>query len=169
MQTTVTPTTQTEIFINMALAAWDSQNNRVAKLLNTYNDEQWASETAPGRNRGIYLIGHLIAVSDGLFPLFGLGQRRYPDFEKIFLTNPDRAVEELPSIAELKTIWVAVHDELSQKFKKLSTDDWFSRHTSVSEEDFAKEPHRNKLNVLMNRTGHTAYHLGQLVYLAKKS
>jgi hypothetical protein len=32
----------------------------------------------------------------------------------------------------------------------------------ISEQDFAKEPMRNKLNVLINRTNHLAYHYGQL-------
>jgi hypothetical protein len=36
--------------------------------------------------------------------------------------------------------------------------DWFSRHMLVSPEDFAKEPHRNKLNVIINRTNHMANH-----------
>jgi hypothetical protein len=35
----------------------------------------------------------------------------------------------------------------------------------MTEEDFEKEPGRNKLSVLINRTNHMAYHLGQLVLL----
>jgi hypothetical protein len=50
----------------------------------------------------------------------------------------------------------------------MKADEWFNKHTAVSAEDFAKEPHRNKLNVIVNRTNHTSYHLGQLVYLVKK-
>jgi hypothetical protein len=33
---------------------------------------------------------------------------------------------------------------------------------SVSPEDFVEEPHRNELNVLINRTGHVANHIGQM-------
>lgn len=42
------------------------------------------------------------------------------------------------------------------------------KHSAVSEEDFAKEPHRNKLNLLLNRTNHLSYHHGQLVFLKEK-
>jgi hypothetical protein len=42
---------------------------------------------------------------------------------------------------------------------------WFAKHNAVSAEDFAKEPHRNKLNVLITRTIHQGYHLGQMNYL----
>jgi hypothetical protein len=47
--------------------------------------------------------------------------------------------------------------------------DWLGRHTAVSEEDFQKEKHRNKLNVLISRTNHAGYHLGQLVYLKENT
>jgi hypothetical protein len=36
---------------------------------------------------------------------------------------------------------------------------------TVSPEDFAKEPHRNRLNVLISRTNHMANHIGQLLLL----
>jgi hypothetical protein len=159
---------QTDLFITMALSAWNAQNSRITKLLDTLSEDQFLEETAPGRNRGTYLIGHLIAVSDGLLPLFALGQRLYPQFEKMFLTSPDRSVHETPSISELKKCWHEVNTTLTNHFSKMKIEDWFSRHTAVSPEDFEKEPHRNKLNVLINRTSHTSYHLGQLVYLIKK-
>jgi hypothetical protein len=165
---TTTTSEQTTLFINMAISAWTSQNARVAKLFSTFQTEQWFAETAPERNRGIYLLGHLIAVSDGLFPLFGLGEKLYPELEKPFLTSADKTVSDIPSVDQLIEYWKTVHTKLEESFKKFTPEDWFGRHTSVSEADFAKEPHRNKLNVLMNRTGHTAYHLGQLAYLNKK-
>ena len=59
----------------MALSAWDTYNARVTKLIDALSDEQLAAETAPGRNTGIYLFGHLVAVSDGLFPILGFGER----------------------------------------------------------------------------------------------
>jgi hypothetical protein len=168
IQTTTSESKQKELFITMALSAWNAQNSRITKLVNTYSNEQWMNETASGRNRGIYLLGHLIAVSDGLLPLFGLGNRMYPTYEKVFLTSADREVTDIPAIEELKQAWAKINETLDAHFKKFTPEEWFTRHTAVSEEDFSKEPHRNKLNVLMNRTSHTAYHHGQLVYLAKK-
>jgi len=50
----------------------------------------------------------------------------------------------------------------------MSVADWMGRHMSVSEEDFAKEPQRNKFNVLIGRTNHQSYHLGQLNLLTVK-
>ena len=156
------------IFIKMAISAWDSYNARVNKLLNTLSDEELLAETAPGRNTGIYLIGHLVAVSDGLFPILGFGERLYPELDKIFLDSPDKSGHQMPSIAELKEYWAKVNAKLDDHIKQTPADEWFTRHNNVPEADFAKEPHRNKLNIIINRTSHTSYHLGQLAYLAKK-
>ena len=52
--------------------------------------------------------------------------------------------------------------------KALPAAEWFTRHANISEADFPKEPHRNRLNVLLSRTSHLAYHRGQLVLLANK-
>lgn len=156
------------VFIKMALSAWDTYNARVNKLIDTVSDEQLIAETAPGRNSGIYLLGHLIAVSDGLFPILGFGERLYPQLDKIFLENPDRSGLEMPSISELKEYWNKVNAKLTDHIIQMPADEWFTRHNNVSEADFANEPHRNKLNIIINRTNHTSYHLGQLVYLAKK-
>jgi len=51
----------------------------------------------------------------------------------------------------------------------MSPSDWFTKHSAISAEDFEKEPHRNKLNILINRTNHQSYHMGQLIYLIEKA
>src|SRR4051812_40135220 len=73
-----------ELFVKMTISAWDTQNARLNKLMNSLTDEQMAAETSPGRNTGTYLFGHLIAVSDALFPIMGWGERLYPELETIF-------------------------------------------------------------------------------------
>ncbi|MCW3116912.1 MAG: DinB family protein [Chitinophagaceae bacterium] len=156
---------QKKLFIKMVIMSWETQNTRVNKLLEELSDEQLSAETAPGRNRGIYLLGHLVAVSDGIIPLLGLGEKKYPELEKIFVTTADKSELQLPSVAELKECWNDVNSSLSHYFNQMDPDEWFYKHSSVSQVDFAKEPYRNKLNILINRTNHQSYHLGQLIYL----
>ena len=157
-----------ELFITMALSAWETENARVTKLVDSLSDDQLTDETAPGRNRGIYLVGHLAAVSDGLFNLFGWGERLYPQLEVPFVKTADRSAPDATTPAEVRKYWKDIYSKLTEAIKSASMDEWFARHTAVSEVDFAKEPHRNKLNVLINRTNHMSYHRGQLAYLAKK-
>ena len=152
----------------MAISAWDGYNARVSKLLETLTDEEILAETAPGRNTGIYLVGHLVAVNDALIPILGFGERLYPELDKVFVNSPDKSGHEMPTIVELKEYWSKVNAQLSNYFGQMREDDWFTRHNNVSETDFVKEPHRNKLNIILNTTSHTSYHLGQLAYLAKK-
>jgi len=157
-----------ELFIKMVTSAWQTQCERVTKLINSLSDEQLMADTAPGRNSGFYLIGHLATVSDGIFPLLGWGAKLYPQLEVPFLKSPDKAGLEVPSMQELRQYWNAIHAKLNQRITETSADEWFEKHTSVSAEDFAKEPHRNKLNLIINRTNHMSNHLGQLNYLIQK-
>lgn len=158
-------TVQLNLLVKMTLTAWDTQNNYLIKLIESLPDEQLAKEIAPGRNTGTYLLGHLIAVSDALFPLLGFGDRLFPALENVFITNPDKSGMNMPGIAQLKDNLKAVNTKLATHFRSATTDEWFSRHTAISAEDFEKEPHRNKLNVVISRTNHMANHIGQMLLL----
>jgi DinB superfamily len=158
---------QQQLFIKMALDAWNGQVTRTDKLFNELTDEQLQNEVSPGRNTGVYLLGHLTAVHDSLFLLLGLGEKLYPELENIFIKNPDKSGLEKPAAKDLRNYWLEVNKKLSQHFNQYTADEWFQKHTAVSAEDFEKEPHRNRLNVLLSRTNHLAFHLGQLIFLKK--
>ena len=49
---------------------------------------------------------------------------------------------------------------------KLSAADWLAKHTAVSDDEFVREPHRNRYTVMLSRTSHIAFHYGQAI-LAK--
>ena len=154
-----------EILIRMVLSAWDTQNNKLYQLLESLTDEKLSKETAPGKNTGVYLLGHLAAISDGMLPILGFGESLYPELEKVFVDNPDKSELEKPPVDELKKSLKAINKKLSESIQNTSTAEWFSRHMIISPEDFAKEPHRNKLNVIINRTNHLAHHYGQMLLL----
>lgn len=158
-----------ETFIKMVLDAWHTQIKQADDLFNSLSDEQLKQEVAPRRNRGIYLLGHLTAIHDRMLPLLGWGEQRYPGLYKTFVESPDKADAELPSTEDLRNYWKEVNNVLSEKFSGVSIEEWFQKHNAVSEIDFAKEPHRNKLNVVINRTNHLANHLGQLLLLKPRS
>jgi uncharacterized damage-inducible protein DinB len=160
-----TTATQLNLLIKMTFAAWDAQNSYLNKLIASLSDEQFTNEIAPGRNTGTYLFGHLLAVSDALLPLLGFGNRLFPAWEDVFIKNPDKSGQPMPTVTELKKNWKAVNEKLAMHFRAATPDEWLSRHMSVSPEDFVKEPHRNKLNVVISRTNHMAYHVGQMQLL----
>ena len=157
--------TQQDIVIKIALDGWFAYIKRTDALVSQLTDEQLLHETSPGKNTGTYLLGHLTAVHSRMLPLLNFGEQLYPALDDVFVFNPDKSGKTQPSLAELRQYWKEVNSKLEQHFNALTTDEWFERHTSVSGEDFAKEPHRNKLGVLLSRTTHLSYHYGQMVYL----
>ena len=78
--------------IDAALRGWKSNVERVDKLFGTLSPEQLEQQVKPGKNRLIYLWGHLAAVNDGLLPLLGIGERLHPEFDEMFITKPDSVV-----------------------------------------------------------------------------
>ncbi len=156
-----------QLLVKMVLDSWNAKLKETEALLVALTDEQLMNEVAPGRNRGIYLLGHLAAVNDKMMPLLNMGQQMHPELNDTFLKEADKTVAEIPSVNELREHWKNINSILAELFNQQQADDWFQKHTSVSAEDFAKEPHRNKLNVIISRTNHLAYHNGQMALLKK--
>jgi hypothetical protein len=157
-----------EIFVKMALDGWQGQLKATDVTLDKLSDDELMNEVSPGRNRGIYLLGHLAAVHDLMMPLLRFGEALYPELQPVFLDAPDKTIALLPPAGQLREQWQAVNAKLKNQFDGLPADEWFTRHANISAEDFVKEPYRNRLNVLLTRTSHLSYHRGQLALLVKK-
>ena len=152
----------------MVLDAWTKEIGATNALLEKLSDEQLMQEVSPTRNRGVYLLGHLTAEHDEMLSLLRFQEAMYPELMPVFMDAPDRTVATLPSLQQLRAQWNAVNDTLMEHMNRLSADEWFTRHANISEEDFPKEPHRDRLNVIVSRTSHLAYHRGQLALLEGK-
>ena len=158
----------TELLIKMITDSWQKQITATNKIFDNLSDEELLHEVAPGRNRGIYLLGHLTAVHDRMLPLLRFEEARYPELKPVFLDAPDKSVEAIPSAPQLRQQWKEVNEALSNHINNVPAEAWFTRHANISEEDFIKEPHRNRLNVLLDRTIHLSNHRGQLLLLQNK-
>lgn len=152
------------IAVQLALINWNLNREKAESLLAALPDDAFNKEVAPGRNRGFYLIGHLIAEHDEMAELIG-APRAYEHYDALFLHSPDRSGKALPDMKELRIVWKELHDRLTAYMTAMSPEDWFGRHSRISAEDFVHEPHRNRLAVLTNRNVHFGYHLGQLALL----
>ena len=157
----------TNLFLSTSLNTWELSLKRATGFFDTCTDADLLQPIVPGKNRVIYLLGHLAAVHDRMFPLLGLGERLYPHLDDLFVTNPDNPAASYPAIHELREAWSTVNNRLTETFRNWSPEEWLQKHTAVSDADFAKEPHRNRLSVVLNRAGHVQYHLGQLVWFKK--
>ncbi|MBA4850223.1 DinB family protein [Emticicia sp. BO119] len=158
-----------DLSIKIAINNWQLQIIAFNSLLEKLSDQQLITEIAPAKNRGVYLLGHLTAVHDLMLPLLHFRKALYPELHSVFVEAADKTIVEIPPIIQLKEQWAAVNDTLIWHINHLPVEEWFTQHNSISEENFAKEPHRNRLNVLLSRTNHLSYHRGQLALLIKKS
>lgn len=154
-----------QTMVKMIFDRWYTLIQNFDNILSSITDEQLQKEIAPNKNRGIYLLGHLIAVHDDMLPILNFGDKLYPQLSEPFLKSPDKSVIELPSAQELRGYWTKLNNVLTKNFESLQPDEWFQKHSSVSAEDFVKEPHRNKLNIIVTRTSHLSYHLGQFILI----
>ena len=150
-------------YVALGLNVWKTQIGRADKLFGSLSSEDVLREIAPGRNRLLYLWGHLTATHDAMLPLLGLGEHLHPEFDAAFISTPDKSKADVPSHEQVRRAWNVVNAELWKGFEKMSRSDWLVRHTAVSEQDFAKDPSRNRFAILLSRTNHLSYHLGQAV------
>jgi hypothetical protein len=159
--------TPEQALVTSTVNSWKTAIERADKVFLPLTEAQLQKEVAPGKNRLIYLLGHLTAVHDRMLPLLDLGPRLYAELDTPFLTNPDRVTPDLPTGDEIKKSWNEVNSKLLAGFESLSAAEWLKKHSSVSEEDFAKDPSRNRFAILLSRTGHITFHLGQTALIPK--
>jgi hypothetical protein len=152
-----------ESCVALGLKVWKAQIERADKLFGSLSSEEVLREIAPGRNRLLYLWGHLTAMHDAMLPLLELGERLHPEFDVAFVSNHDKSQANIPSHGQVRHAWKGVNGKLWKGFEKMSWSDWLQRHSAVSEEDFAKDASRNRYAILLSRTNHLSYHLGQAV------
>jgi hypothetical protein len=154
-----------DVLIQTTISSWEQVIKRVGSLCLSCSEQQLLDEVAPGRNRILYLWGHLTAVNDAMFSVLRLGEQLHPELDAVFIAQPDRSVP-LPTSAEIAKCWEDVQTDLLSRFKTLSSKEWLERHGYVSPEEFEANPARNRLTVLLGRTNHASYHFGQMM-LAK--
>jgi DinB superfamily len=161
----ITTMNNNQLFHKMIFDRWNGALKNCDSLLNSLSDEQLQKQIAPGKNRGVYLLGHLIAVHDDMLILLDLGDKLYPELKQTFIDSPDDVSLNESTARQLREFWKNQCAHMQQKFDSIPLEGWFEKHTAVSAADFANEPHRNKLNIILTRTTHLSYHTGQLALL----
>ena len=156
--------TNEEILGVTVLSSWKLVINRFNKTLSELSDEHLQRQVAPGRNRVFYLLGHLTAIHDRMFPLLSLGDRLHPELDDAYITNADKVLVDPLSAIELRKAWNEVNDKLTAAFERFTLEDWLQKHAAVSDEGFIKDPMRNRLAVVINRTSHASFHSGQAIF-----
>lgn len=149
--------------IEICLLQWDTYNKRMQKVLDELSDEKYGLALISGGNSPSWILGHLADTDDKLLELMGISGRLHPEWSTIYHHERGKNQDGHLKRAELITKWKQVVADLDKAFKSWDEKEWLSRHTAVTAEEFSREPHRNKLNVMLGRVAHKASHLGQVV------
>ena len=108
-----------QVMVKMVLDRWYSLIRNFDTAFSTLSDSDLQREISPGRNRGIYLLGHMIAVHDDMLRLLDFGEKQYSHLYETFIAQPDRAIENLPPIQELRANWAEQVNYMSARLMRL--------------------------------------------------
>src|SRR5882672_2684461 len=115
------------IYVALGLKVWKAQIERADKLFGSLSSEDVQREIAPGKNRLLYLWGHLTAIHDAMLPLLALRERLHPEFDAAFVSNPDKSQANIPSHEQVREAWNAVNRDLGKGMEGMSWSDWLQR------------------------------------------
>ena len=118
--------TSANLMVKLVLDNWFGAIKRTDTLIHSLTDEQLLQETAPGRNRGSYLLGHLTAVHDAMLPLLGLGDTLHPELLEQYIKNADSKTDH-HTPAQLRQYWSEVNEGITAKFNALTADEWLQK------------------------------------------
>lgn len=151
--------------LEICLLQWNANNKRMMKVLETMSIEKYNTPLIQGGNTPGWILGHLVDTDDALLPLLGIGERKFPALENIYHHTRGANYQGHLTQQELLEKWKVISEELDKAFTRWSEGDWLAKHTAVNEDDFKKEPQRNRLNVMLSRVTHKASHLGQIAMI----
>lgn len=150
------------IVTQLAINQWELVSRRATQLLNQLSNEALDRPVAPGKNTGKYIVGHLIAIHDAMPSILGLGESKYPELVDCYVKQADGLVNSPKTVPELRQLWDETHMRIGKLINSLPEDDWLLRHTTMTDDEFNTNPLRNRLSILLTRTNHFSYHIGQL-------
>src|SRR5256885_8914080 len=116
-------------YVGLGLRVWKAQLDRADKLFGGLSSEEVQREIAPGKNRLLYLWGHLTAIHDAMLPLLGIRERLHPEFDVAFVSNPDKSRADIPSHEQVRRAWNVVNAGLWKGFENMSWSEWLQRHS----------------------------------------
>jgi len=147
------------------MAEWVGMN------IEPLNDDEYKWELSPGKNHGVWLLGHLITSDDDFSLFMGRGEMLYPEYPAIFGEGSKlQSVDNYPSVAVLKEQWKNVVEKNKKVYADLKDAELDERHGMIKDyEDYKKDSFKTKMSVIMHWQLHQMYHAGQLGILVSRA
>lgn len=142
-----------------AMVEWVNGN------IDPLTDDELKLEIAPGKNHGVWILGHLIASDDDFSVFMEKGDLLYPEYYELFGQGSKLlSVENYPSVQLLRKQWKSVVEKNRKIYADLTDEELNEPHgrmQSPPEKDFFK----TKQRIIYFWQLHQMYHAGQLSIL----
>lgn len=136
--------------------------------LNALSDDELRQEILPGKNHGIWLLGHLIASDDDFSVYLGKGELIYPEYQDMFAQGSKLLPpQKYPDTYILRNHWKEVCIKNIMIYQGLKDSELDEKHEMVK--DFERDFFKTKMRVIIYWQLHQAYHAGQLGILVSKA
>lgn len=150
--------------INSYLEQFSIMQGWIDQHLNSLSDEDLKNEIAPGRNTGIWTLGHLIASMDDIGLYLSDKDKDYKDYWEMFGPGSKlQPSDTYPPVTEMRDKWKKVNEKAKKIIGNVSDEDLENDHNNKTDTtDFYK----TKKKVIDCWILHQMYHAGQLGILS---
>src|ERR1019366_8461519 len=160
-----------EAVANPRAKLFHEQYNFMLAWVNMYldelTDEELRSDIIPGKNHGVWILGHLIASDDTLSEYLGYGPTLFPESQVYSQGNTLLPVDECKSPSVLRGEWKKVCEKNESIYQTL-TDAELDQPHAMLQGNPAEDYFKTKQGVIINWSLHQVHHAGQLALLLAK-
>lgn len=129
--------------------------------LSLIKEEDLKLEVSPGKNHGVFILGHLVTSDDDFSVYMGKGDLLFPDYQKMFGTGAKLLPpDQYPTATEILEKWKAVCEKNEKIYKEFKDSELSEYHALCN--DPGKDFFKTKERVIQAWQLHLAYHAGQL-------
>jgi hypothetical protein len=139
----------------------------VNMYLDELTDEELRSDIIPGKNHGVWILGHLVASDDTLSEYLGYGPTLFPETQRYAQGQLLLPVDECKPPSVLRDEWKKVCEKNETIYQRLTDAELDEPHAMLQgnpENDYFK----TKQGVIINWSLHQVHHAGQLALLLAK-
>lgn len=136
--------------------------------INSLDDDEFRMELSPGKNHGVWILGHLVVSEDDFSIFMGNGELLFPELVEFFAQKSKlQPPENYPPVPELRGYWDAVCRKNREIYSQLADDELDMPHALLENDD--TDYFKTKKRVIMAWQFHQMYHAGQLAVLVARA
>jgi hypothetical protein len=162
---------------------WKISAGWISNIIKSLSDDELKMEIIPGKNHGVWLLGHLIESEDDLSKFLGKAPMLFPHYEEIFGQGSKlKPADEYPPVSQLREEWAKVIEKNNNLILSVTDEEWNEPHCldsgltanndagdTESRQAGPDDFFQTKGRCIMIWILHQMYHAGQLAMILSKA